>query len=537
MIIMNFYLFPHRVTISSNTIPTKIPEFAEKVRRRIAEEMKGKMISVSVDGCSRNHRHFIGLNVQYELDGKVVVRTLAVEELFVSSTAANLKNEITRIFRKFDILIKSIVSFTSDNGANYILAGKLLNEESEFNLEYDLPEGIELLQGEFSIQSVRCAAHTMQLAVDDAVKPKVEADSLKPLLLAVRKLANFLRNPSNVLQIKEDKELSLPSLDCVTRWGSTFDMVESVFKLRNFLHRKFTWSSTKEKTDYYLKEAQWSAVEAFLEDLRPARKATIKLQAQNLTLGEFYKIWTQLTMTLKKKNSDLAKRLLEALNERSKSVEYRERGRRGEERLSPLFNYPAFNASLLMDPRYLSLLSPEQVVDAKSYLVDLWQRLQVIRGLPDTEETVDSDLEEVQVANDLSVSDSDDDGGFAKLLEQRNRERQQLKEGEGHQSSARATIRALLDEYDRLTDPLPSSADIMKYWQGRKSVSPELYDLAMIVLAIPATQVTVERLFSALRFILRPQRFNLSSENIDHVILLNANKELTREIVKELLLK
>ncbi|KAK3928633.1 Putative AC transposase [Frankliniella fusca] len=508
------------------------------MRKKISEELKGKMCSMAVDGCSRNQRHFIGINVQYELNGEKVVRTLAVEELFVSSTAANLKHIISMVCKKFDIPIKSIVSFTTDSGANYILAGKLLNEENlefDYDIDYDLPEDIQLIQGEFSIQSVRCAAHTLQLAVEDAVKPRVGSESLKPLLIAVRKLANFLRNPSNVLQIKEEN-LPLPSLDCVTRWGSTYDMVASVFKLRNFLDRKFTFNSAKEKAENSLTGTQWSAVEELLEDLRPARKATIKLQAQNLTLGEFYKIWTQLTMTLQKRNSDLAKRLVDAMNERSKSVHYKERGRRGEERLSPLFNYPAFNAALLMDPRYFSLLTAEQVMDGKAYLVDLWQRLQVIRGLLDTEDNVDSDLEVEEQIN-FSADDSDDDtddSGFNKLLEQRNRDRQILKEGQGNQSG-RAKIRALLDEYDRVTDPLPPSADIMKYWQGRKAVSPELYDLAMIVLVIPATQVTVERLFSSLRFILRPQRFNLSGDNVDNVILLHANKDLTRQLVLELL--
>ncbi|KAK3925138.1 LOW QUALITY PROTEIN: Zinc finger BED domain-containing protein RICESLEEPER 2 [Frankliniella fusca] len=284
------------------------------MRKKISEELKGKMCSMAVDGCSRNQRHFIGINVQYELNGEKVVRTLAVEELFVSSTAANLKHIISMRKRNgrvaagfisacklrmrsrlcvapppspppraisgrdatsgglgtsvsdapltrntlFDIPIKSIVSFTTDSGANYILAGKLLNEENlefDYDIDYDLPEDIQMIQGEFSIQSVRCAAHTLQLAVEDAVKPRVGSESLKPLLIAVRKLANFLRNPSNVLQIKEEN-LPLPSLDCVTRWGSTYDMVASVFKLRNFLDRKFTFNSAKEKAENSLTGTQ-----------------------------------------------------------------------------------------------------------------------------------------------------------------------------------------------------------------------------------------------------------------------------------------
>lgn len=96
-------------------------------------------------------------------------------------------------------------------------------------------------------------------------------------------------------------------------------------------------------------------------------------------------------------------------------------------------------------------------------------------------------------------------------------------------------IRSLLDAYDRSTKPLNQEADVFAFWEKRRLISPELTDLALIVLSIPATQVSVERLFSALKFILRYQRFNLDSEHVDNITILNANAELTALLSTELI--
>ena len=97
----------------------------------IAEEVKGKLLSLMVDGCSRGSRHLIGVSIQFIEGTEVHVRVLAVEELFVASTAANLKAIISQILSKYRISTKQLVSYTSDNGGNYLLACKLLHEEAK----------------------------------------------------------------------------------------------------------------------------------------------------------------------------------------------------------------------------------------------------------------------------------------------------------------------------------------------------------------------------------------------------------------------
>jgi hypothetical protein len=93
----------------------------------------------------------------------------------------------------------------------------------------------------------------------------------------------------------------------------------------------------------------------------------------------------------------------------------------------------------------------------------------------------------------------------------------------------------MIEEYDQLTDPIPAIINIVQWWESKTLIWPELHELALIVTAIPATQVSVERLFSALRFILRPQRFNLSSQNVDDIVFLHTNADLVREVAEGLL--
>ncbi|KAE8738627.1 hypothetical protein FOCC_FOCC015885 [Frankliniella occidentalis] len=296
------------------------------------------------------------------------------------------------------------------------------------------------------------------------------------------------------------------------------------------------WTQTSDEIEHGLSEDKWKAVDALLEDLGPARKATTDLQREDLTLGEFFAIWTGVVLKLekRKRSSELAKALLEAMKTREKRVLYSDR-RKGE-RYSPLFNYPSFNAALFLDPRFFSILSPEQVDDAKKYLISLWERMEAVKG--PAEIPADTTLS--------SDSDGDDSDGeqdlFSKLLEAKNKERLRQSQGASDhragpagRAAQRAALRAALDDYERSTSPLSRKASVFDYWAKRKLLCPELFELAMVVLSIPATQVSVERLFSALKFILRPQRHGLSAKLVNDVAFLQANRSVVKALVGKVL--
>lgn len=74
-------------------------------------------------------RSFLGVNMQYVENGQLVLRTLAVKELFDRHTGAYLKTVITDILKSFGTSTNQIYTCTTDSGTNMIKAISLLNED------------------------------------------------------------------------------------------------------------------------------------------------------------------------------------------------------------------------------------------------------------------------------------------------------------------------------------------------------------------------------------------------------------------------
>lgn len=78
------------------------------------------------------------------------------------------------------------------------------------------------------------------------------------------------------------------------------------------------------------------------------------------------------------------------------------------------------------------------------------------------------------------------------------------------------------------------SMDILHYWKQRKVSNPHMYLIAMALLSIPSTQVTVERLFSQLKLVMTDARTRLGDQRIKDIMLLKMNKSLWPEVIKVL---
>ena len=83
-----------------------------------------------------------------------------------------------------------------------------------------------------NIQVCRCAAHTAQLVPLNVTK-YVE---IMKYWMDRRSLTKYLRKISNgYREIFEFKELKIPQLDCPTRWGSTYTMLQSLLEAKAVL--------------------------------------------------------------------------------------------------------------------------------------------------------------------------------------------------------------------------------------------------------------------------------------------------------------
>lgn len=106
-----------------------ITELANKIKSTIKIESKERFVSLMVDIGSKNSRSFLGISVQYLINGLICVRCLGTIQLKHSHTAVYVKEVITDCLLLFDISVDQIASITTDNGANMLAMIDLFNSD------------------------------------------------------------------------------------------------------------------------------------------------------------------------------------------------------------------------------------------------------------------------------------------------------------------------------------------------------------------------------------------------------------------------
>jgi hAT family C-terminal dimerisation region len=77
---------------------------------------------------------------------------------------------------------------------------------------------------------------------------------------------------------------------------------------------------------------------------------------------------------------------------------------------------------------------------------------------------------------------------------------------------------------------LPLSENVLRSWEMRRFADPQLFGLSQVVLAVPPTQVSVERAFSALGLILTARRNRLGDNTIDDLLICKLNPDILNKI-------
>lgn len=268
-----------------------LKKMTEKVRTKIQQQLKGRFVCIMVDICgNNNNRSVLGVSAQLIIDSKMVIRSLGMIELHETYTGENLAKLLIEILMEFGIEKWQVLTITTDNGANVVkmvtdfnhiindtttggemnapnpqtsrqlihefnavndgtvyqrirnelaappqtneqaLAALFHNQEVEDQMDLfrDTADNfVGSLERAWNTSGVNCVAHTLQLAVRDALK-RLHGDYLDVIELATR-VCSFLRNQTTEIAMRGiGVEYNRPRIDCKTRWGSTCLMV-SVF--------------------------------------------------------------------------------------------------------------------------------------------------------------------------------------------------------------------------------------------------------------------------------------------------------------------
>lgn len=187
------------ITINSKNIHQYITKCSEKIKQTIIDEVKNKIVCLKMDSATKYDRSILGINLQYLVGPKIVIRTIAMIEVTKQHTAENLKIEVFNVLKEFNVNLSQILCITTDNGANMVKAVKLLKESLELetepekeneNLSEELQSHAEDIQVNLFVTSCRCATHTLQLCAIDVIKHHKE--NLQAIRDIVKK---FKKNP------------------------------------------------------------------------------------------------------------------------------------------------------------------------------------------------------------------------------------------------------------------------------------------------------------------------------------------------------
>lgn len=225
--------------------------------------------------------------------------------------------------------------------------------------------------------------------------------------------------------------------------------------------------------------------------------ATVAMQTKAYTLSDFYGSWLTIVRRLKKlagapgQNTEFAQSLLTKM----------------EARESSLINTELMKCAVYLDKRYDITLTDEDTRIAENFLEEFFENLKKESPEENLDASDEDSFEQACVA-----------AGHAKIRRVDSITNQEEK-----------SFAEIIASYGKI-DRQHRTTDILAFWQEQKYLHPEMHQLAAIIHAIPPTQCTVERSFSAMGYIFDCRRSRLSPKMLENILLINLNRDKADEI-------
>lgn len=311
---------------------------------------------------------------------------------------------------------------------------------------------------------IHCVVHKLQLAINDFLW-KIKGNSC--LITIAQKLAAKLRN-SIVRSIITDAKHNQAILDQKTRWNSTFFMIFRLLSLQNFCEEKAPLFK-----GLRISSKRWASLQEMHDVLKPVADLTSRLQHEQLDVTQFVAFWKLAMFRLEVQGSAKAAEL-------RKCIELREK---------PIFSNRLIQTAIYLDKIFSFTLKPEEVVIAKEFIMQIWKKRKCISGqtyLKNLAQNSGQQLQSLAVRKNPTI------------------------------------IEAEISEFDSFPC-LSAETRIMEFWKNQKHF-PVLKEIALDIISAPVTEVSVERLFSRLNFILNPHRAALNAGLLEDILFLRMNR-------------
>lgn len=265
---------------------------------------------------------------------------------------------------------------------------------------------------------------------------------------------------------------------------------------------------------------KWNVLKELNRVLNVPYLATKMLQKADFTLSDFFGCLKVIKMQLNKIIAEPERKYTRLVENLLHTISQRE---------SKLVDHPLMICALYLDPRYKCEVenNQEKVKLAKLTLEKLWERVQLVKN--ETNETSTEDQVDIETAPKEDMMD---------FFEQLDEMYGNLGISTGSDNSTenlnrdKSFIAVALSKYENsIVHRMKSSESIWPFWEKfKEEFGPELYELAAIIHSIPPTQASVERNFSALKFMLTDRRYNLAEDLLECLLIIHLNRDMYESV-------
>ncbi|CAG5100699.1 Similar to ZBED1: E3 SUMO-protein ligase ZBED1 (Homo sapiens) [Cotesia congregata] len=447
-------------------------------------------VSITTDGwSSRANNSFVtitvhGIDDQWNLSSF----TLDTLEMLESHNATNTYNHLAKTLNDWNLYDK-VIAVVHDN-ARYMVATVRDNWEADDDIEI----------------SVRCFCHTLQCAVETALKECNLKDCLQRVSAIVGHFNKHSNKASTALENAQKKH-HLPTHRLIshspTRWNSAYDMVERLVEQRKavecvLLDKEITTKKMMKKL--LLNESDWTYLRDVIKIFKPFEVATRLMSSESQSTLSMVRptVYSLLKKFLLQQDDDSENiSLLKEILEKELTT-----------RFLTNTNVTCCAIASYLNPRYKDLADEEE-----SYRDKIKEKLKEMRERITVNEP---DLSKNQRERDLDYL-FDPVRGLSGNL-------QRMASLEGQSAIEKEMIK-----YER-EPTIPKSDNPLLWWNSKRNKFPILANFARKFLCIPPSSTLSERVFSTAGNIISAKRSCLSPETANLLIFLYQNRDMIEKL-------
>ncbi|XP_078026436.1 zinc finger BED domain-containing protein 4-like [Epinephelus lanceolatus] len=515
----------------------QIPYLVSKVKDDIIKALEAQAsVALTTDLWSdRRLRSFLGVTAHIACEDK---DSYSLKSFLLDCRRFTGKHCGERIASEFDEIVEEYgisnkISFIlTDNASNMKRAFKVRLSDSEQpesdsdDLDDEMMwEDVEDFEQPWSSgERLSCFAHSLQLVVSDGMK---EVKAIARAIAKATKFTTLLHSSSKVRDMFETHfgaNKSIPAANN-TRWNSTLKQLKALTTLDHRAVTEMCSECDTENIAFSVRE--WAQLKDLCTVLEPFSEATDLTEGDTVvTISMVVPTVLDLRTHLNKMEVQLPQ-IVTIVRALKKSLEKRFSGifrRINMEQGDPEepFNHRIYFLAAMLDPQFglswvdLDVHNGESSPALKRFRDDLKKSLTdlLIREV-DRDATAAPLAEDAEDAGEL-CHDSPPPLKHQRLLSRYKAFKMQ------HSTTWDSSITAQISKYlDNMND---YDCDALTFWSKNQEHFPQLHNVALKVLSIPASSAPVERVFSRGGILMRPHRARLGHKMLQFLVFLKCNQ-------------